>query len=192
MKLLLDFHYSDTWADPAHQRKPAAWVDLHDDDLEKAVHDHTQDVLSAFKRKGRSPTWCRSATKSATECSGRMGRCGRPRSGRRFAAWSRRALPVDSLDLFCFFSDRSPRSGRDYGGQSERHSRSYGKRSVEAAHRLALLERAKCKQRGRRQEPSRPMEPNPQHSVVSDVAGLGNKFSSGLWRQGLRDFRSRR
>ena len=37
MRLLLDFHYSDTWADPGHQTKPAAWSDLHGKDLEKAV-----------------------------------------------------------------------------------------------------------------------------------------------------------
>src|SRR3954447_25227484 len=32
--LLLDFHYSDTWADPQHQVKPAAWNDLSFDELE--------------------------------------------------------------------------------------------------------------------------------------------------------------
>jgi arabinogalactan endo-1,4-beta-galactosidase len=36
MGFLLDFHYSDTWADPGHQRKPKAWADLHGADLEKA------------------------------------------------------------------------------------------------------------------------------------------------------------
>ena len=45
MKLLLDFHYSDTWADPGHQQKPDAWADLHGAELEKAVHDHTRDVV---------------------------------------------------------------------------------------------------------------------------------------------------
>ncbi|MDW8308104.1 MAG: glycosyl hydrolase 53 family protein, partial [Verrucomicrobiales bacterium] len=28
LRLLLDFHYSDTWADPGHQRVPAAWTNL--------------------------------------------------------------------------------------------------------------------------------------------------------------------
>jgi arabinogalactan endo-1,4-beta-galactosidase len=55
MRLLLDFHYSDTWADPAHQTKPAAWRDLHGKDLEKAVSDHTRDVVSALKRQGTLP-----------------------------------------------------------------------------------------------------------------------------------------
>jgi arabinogalactan endo-1,4-beta-galactosidase/ribosomal protein L7/L12 len=55
LRFLLDFHYSDTWADPGHQVKPAAWVDLHGADLEKAVHDHTLDVVAALKRQGTPP-----------------------------------------------------------------------------------------------------------------------------------------
>ncbi len=55
MGFLLDFHYSDTWADPGHQVKPAAWTDLHGKDLEQAVHDHTREVVSALKKQGTLP-----------------------------------------------------------------------------------------------------------------------------------------
>jgi len=55
MGLLLDFHYSDTWADPGHQRKPEAWTDLHRARLEKAVHDHTREVMAALKKQGTTP-----------------------------------------------------------------------------------------------------------------------------------------
>ncbi|MHB0961089.1 MAG: glycoside hydrolase family 53 protein [Pirellulaceae bacterium] len=55
MGLLLDFHYSDTWADPGHQVKPAAWTDLHGAELEKAVHDHTRDVVAVLKSQGTPP-----------------------------------------------------------------------------------------------------------------------------------------
>lgn len=48
----IDFHYSDTWADPAHQTKPAAWADLDITGLTRAVYDHTADVLGALKRQG--------------------------------------------------------------------------------------------------------------------------------------------
>jgi len=54
MPLLIDFHYSDTWADPGHQRKPEAWVDLHGAELEKAVYDHTKEVMTALKAQGTS------------------------------------------------------------------------------------------------------------------------------------------
>ncbi|MGO4107828.1 glycosyl hydrolase 53 family protein [Paenibacillus sp. YAF4_2] len=46
MKLLLDFHYSDFWADPGQQVKPAAWKDLSFADLKTAVYTYTEDVMS--------------------------------------------------------------------------------------------------------------------------------------------------
>ncbi|HUT11055.1 MAG TPA: glycosyl hydrolase 53 family protein [Thermoguttaceae bacterium] len=55
MGFLLDFHYSDTWADPGHQTKPEAWQRLHGNELEKAVHDYTKDVVAALKEQGTPP-----------------------------------------------------------------------------------------------------------------------------------------
>lgn len=52
MKLLIDFHYSDAWADPGKQNKPAAWAALPFDRLAQAVYDHTFDVLSALRAQG--------------------------------------------------------------------------------------------------------------------------------------------
>ncbi|WP_395575196.1 arabinogalactan endo-beta-1,4-galactanase [Streptomyces sp. BK79] len=52
MKLLVDFHYSDTWADPGAQSKPAAWAGHSYDRLKKDVYDHTYDVLSALEAQG--------------------------------------------------------------------------------------------------------------------------------------------
>lgn len=55
MGFLLDFHYSDTWADPEHQDKPLAWRSMSVDELEKAVADHTREVLTALKAQGTMP-----------------------------------------------------------------------------------------------------------------------------------------
>ena len=52
---LLDFHYSDTWADPQHQIKPSAWKDLHGKELENAVHDYTKELLAKMKKQGTPP-----------------------------------------------------------------------------------------------------------------------------------------
>jgi len=52
MKLLVDFHYSDAWADPGKQNKPAAWADDTFAQLKADVYNHTYDVLSALKRQG--------------------------------------------------------------------------------------------------------------------------------------------
>ncbi len=54
-KLLLDFHYSDDWADPAHQWTPRAWTKMTHAELEKAVFAHTRDTIAAFRREGVMP-----------------------------------------------------------------------------------------------------------------------------------------
>lgn len=52
---LLDFHYSDWWADPGNQTKPAAWQDLSGDALAQAVYDYTREVLTALDESGVYP-----------------------------------------------------------------------------------------------------------------------------------------
>ncbi|WP_371553158.1 arabinogalactan endo-1,4-beta-galactosidase [Streptomyces sp. NBC_00554] len=52
MKLLVDFHYSDTWADPGAQTKPAAWSGHSYSQLKTDVYNHTYDVLNALKAQG--------------------------------------------------------------------------------------------------------------------------------------------
>ena len=48
MKFLLDFHYSDFWADPGKQRKPKAWVGYNAEQLEQAVYDFTKENMRKF------------------------------------------------------------------------------------------------------------------------------------------------
>ncbi|MDB5205467.1 MAG: Beta-galactosidase Arabinogalactan endo,4-beta-galactosidase [Flavisolibacter sp.] len=55
MKLLLDFHYSDTWADPGKQYKPAAWKNLSFTDLKKALYDYTKQVMQELEDQGTTP-----------------------------------------------------------------------------------------------------------------------------------------
>lgn len=55
MKFLLDFHYSDYWADPQQQYKPKAWTDLTGDALVKAVRSYTTDVMKALQQQGTTP-----------------------------------------------------------------------------------------------------------------------------------------
>lgn len=56
-KLLLDLHYSDTWADPAHQHKPKEWEELSFKELKKQVEEYTEGVITAFKKKGCLPDY---------------------------------------------------------------------------------------------------------------------------------------
>ena len=55
LKLLLDFHYSDTWADPGKQFKPAAWKGLSFPKLTKALHNYTKEVMFALKAQNTLP-----------------------------------------------------------------------------------------------------------------------------------------
>ena len=54
-KLLLDIHYSDTWADPGKQFKPAAWENLGFDELVEKVGSYTREVLARFAAEGATP-----------------------------------------------------------------------------------------------------------------------------------------
>lgn len=55
MKFLLDFHYSDYWADPGKQYKPAAWRNLSFDELKKAIYDYSKQVVQDLKEQGTIP-----------------------------------------------------------------------------------------------------------------------------------------
>lgn len=50
--VLLNFHYSDFWADPGKQIKPKAWKDYSVDELEQAVYDFTLETMELFKKEG--------------------------------------------------------------------------------------------------------------------------------------------
>ncbi|MBL0181767.1 MAG: glycosyl hydrolase 53 family protein [Chitinophagaceae bacterium] len=55
MKLLLDFHYSDYWADPQHAHMPAAWRGKSFSDLKQAMYDYTKLVMQALNDQGTVP-----------------------------------------------------------------------------------------------------------------------------------------
>ncbi|MCD7933013.1 MAG: arabinogalactan endo-1,4-beta-galactosidase [Tannerellaceae bacterium] len=57
LRLMIDFHYSDVWADPADQSKPAAWEELNFEELKQAVAGHTTQVLSLLKDNGIDVEW---------------------------------------------------------------------------------------------------------------------------------------
>ncbi len=57
MNIKIDFHYSDSWADPKQQVKPKAWEGLSFDQLKQALYDYTFDVMSALKKAGVTPKW---------------------------------------------------------------------------------------------------------------------------------------
>ncbi len=55
LQVLLNFHYSDDWADGGKQIAPAAWAKLSTDQQAKALHDYTFDILRRLDRDGAMP-----------------------------------------------------------------------------------------------------------------------------------------
>lgn len=54
-KFLLDIHYSDFWADPGKQTKPAAWKELDFEQLTQTVHQYTSHVIEELVKAGAAP-----------------------------------------------------------------------------------------------------------------------------------------
>jgi len=57
MRIMIDFHYSDFWADPGKQTKPAAWAGKDLAGLKTALAEHTTEVLTALKNNSIDPEW---------------------------------------------------------------------------------------------------------------------------------------
>ncbi len=57
LKVMIDFHYSDSWADPGKQTVPAAWKGKDAGAMAAAVKAHTQEVLQALKAAGVDVAW---------------------------------------------------------------------------------------------------------------------------------------
>lgn len=54
-KFMLDFHYSDTWADPSNQWTPDAWKSLSDEELKTQIYTYTKECLQQLKAAGATP-----------------------------------------------------------------------------------------------------------------------------------------
>lgn len=57
LPLMIDFHFSDSWADPSQQRIPEAWKEYTIPQLTEAVATHVTDVLSALKAENIDVRW---------------------------------------------------------------------------------------------------------------------------------------
>jgi len=68
MRILLDFHYSDDWADPGDQIIPAAWRDTAStEELAERLHDYTFSVLTELNEEGLLPEFVQVGNETNTE-----------------------------------------------------------------------------------------------------------------------------
>lgn len=57
MPVMVDFHYSDWWADPGKQNPPKAWLGLTTEQTAEALAQHTRNTLSLLKEGGIDVRW---------------------------------------------------------------------------------------------------------------------------------------
>lgn len=56
-RIMIDFHYSDWWANPGKQNKPAQWLNDSINQLLVDIYNHTYNVLDTLKTLGITPEW---------------------------------------------------------------------------------------------------------------------------------------
>ena len=78
LAVMIDFHYSDWWADPGRQEIPKAWQGHAFSELEKDVRRHTTDVLTAVKQAGVTPQWVQVGNETNNGMLGEMGTAQKP------------------------------------------------------------------------------------------------------------------
>ena len=66
MRLMVDFHYSDHWADPGQQYAPKAWENMSVSEMSAALASHTREVLEALKAEGITPEWVQVGNETTT------------------------------------------------------------------------------------------------------------------------------
>ncbi len=74
MDLMVDFHYSDWWADPGQQNIPKAWKDLSYEGMCEALAGHTEEVLSLLKENDITPKWVQVGNETSNGMLWEMGR----------------------------------------------------------------------------------------------------------------------
>lgn len=52
MNLMVDFHYSDFWADPSKQKAPRAWADMEIEQKAEALYEYTKESLKLLNKEG--------------------------------------------------------------------------------------------------------------------------------------------
>ena len=57
LRVMIDFHYSDTWCDPGNQAIPASWANKSIDEVCTLLATYTKDVLQGIKDAGITPEW---------------------------------------------------------------------------------------------------------------------------------------
>ena len=75
MRLMIDFHYSDSWADPSQQTPPKAWRGADLEELKVLVSNHTKEVLNTLKSEGVDVEWVQVGNETSNGMLWPVGKC---------------------------------------------------------------------------------------------------------------------
>jgi len=76
LKIILNLHYSDTWADPGAQQKPSVWSNLSDNHLTDSIYTYTYNVIQALEKQGTPPIIVQTGNEITTGMLWNTGRVG--------------------------------------------------------------------------------------------------------------------
>ena len=74
LDLMIDFHYSDRFADPGTQQVPRSWQNMNREQIKEAVDRHTREILQALKDEGIEPMWVQVGNETNNGMLGDFGR----------------------------------------------------------------------------------------------------------------------
>ena len=77
MELMVDFHYSDSWADPGQQPVPRAWQGHSYEQMKEDLRQHTVDVLTLLRQHGVVPRWVQVGNETSNGLLWDMGHIGK-------------------------------------------------------------------------------------------------------------------
>lgn len=126
LRLMVDFHFSDTWADPGKQNIPSAWSELDLDGVLAAMTDHVNSVLGALQREGIEPEWVQIGNETRT---GMMWPLGSTDSGDNFT----RMVNAGYDAVKAIFPDALVIVHCDCGNEQYLYDRLFGKLKNEGA-----------------------------------------------------------
>lgn len=66
LRVMIDFHFSDTWADPGHQQTPKEWADYDLSSMKAAVSNHVNATLTKLKAYNVTPEWVQIGNETRT------------------------------------------------------------------------------------------------------------------------------
>ena len=124
LRLMIDFHFSDTWADPGKQYIPAKWAEMSLAEVKEAMADHVSAMLTLLDRYGIEPEWVQIGNETRT---GMMWPLGEIDNGTNFTE----LLNAGYDAVKAIFPDASVIVHVDCGDQLGLYDRVFGKLKAE-------------------------------------------------------------